>query len=175
MKRLLAVTVLGLTALAAAPASANHVHLTKLTGDWTNPVGACVNTITKFDPATGDVLACTGTSDWTGTWRGSTTWKLHGRVGLTTGGSGHLDEVFTGRSASGHKGKLTFSEHFTIDPSGKIDIKGTIVKGSGRLGGSTGRARWIGTTAADGSGSGTYTGRWHEGPKPKRGHHHHRS
>jgi hypothetical protein len=104
-----------------------------------------------------DLLSCSGTSDWTGTWKGSTTWTLTGDVSLAAGGSGRIDEVFTGRTRDGRKGKLTFVEHFTLDAAGHIDIKGKIVKSSGRLAGSHGKARWIRTANADGSGAGTYS------------------
>jgi len=166
--RLVAILAL-LVGLFAAPATADRrTHLFKLKGKWSNPVGACVAHIIKTDPATGDLLSCNGTSDWTGTWKGSTTWTLTGDVSLTTGGSGRIVEVFTGRTRDGRKGRLRFVEHFTLDAAGNIDIKGKIVKASGKLAGSYGRARWIGTANADGSGAGTYSGRWHEG-----GHHKH--
>jgi hypothetical protein len=171
--RRLATTVACLTlVLLVAPAvSAHHRHGSKVAGDWTNPVGACVAHITNVDPATGDLLGCTGTSDWTGTWTGSTTWTLTGRVSLTTGGSGQIEEVFTGHAADGRAGTLTFIEHFTLDATGHIDIKGRIVQSTGGLAGSRGYARWVGTANADGSGVGTYSGRWHEGCKR---HHKHR-
>jgi hypothetical protein len=166
--------VTSLVAVVAPAASADHrPHLSKLKGDWSNPVGACVAHIIEVDPTTGDLLSCSGTSDWTGTWKGSTTWTLTGDVSLTTGGSGRIDEVFTGRARDGRKGKLTFVEHFTLDATGHIDIKGRIVKSSGRLAGSYGHARWVGTANADGSGAGTYSGRWHEARQ--RHHKHHRS
>ena len=161
-------------ALVASAASADHRHnLSKLKGEWSNPVGACVAHIIKVDPTTGDLLSCTGTSNWTGTWKGSTKWTLTGDVSLTTGGSGRIDEVFTGRVRDGRKGRLTFVEHFTLDAAGNIDIKGKIVKSSGKLEGSYGHARWIGTANADGSGKGTYSGRWQEGRKgPHKQQHH---
>jgi hypothetical protein len=153
-----------LVALAAPAASAvDRDHRAKISGRWTNPVGACVAHIIEVDPATGDVLSCKGTSNWTGTWKGSTNWTLTGDVGLTSGGSGRIDEVFKGHARDGRKGRLTFREHFTLDAAGKIDIKGKIVKSSGKLAGSRGRARWIGTAKADGSGKGTYSGHWQEG------------
>jgi hypothetical protein len=151
--------------LVAPAASAHDRHHSKVAGDWTNPVGACVAHITSVDPATGDLLGCTGTSDWTGTWTGSTTWTLTGRVSLTTGGSGRIDEVFTGHAADGRAGTLTFVEHFTLDATGHIDVTGRIVRSSGGLAGSRGHAHWVGTANADGSGIGTYSGRWHEGCK----------
>jgi hypothetical protein len=151
--------------LVVPAAAADHGHRSEVAGDWTNPVGACVGHITSVDPATGDLLGCTGTSDWTGTWTGSTTWTLTGDVSLTAGGSGRIDEVFTGHAADGRTGTLTFVEHFTLDATGHIDIKGKIVDSSGSLAGSRGRAHWVGTANADGSGVGTYSGRWHEGCK----------
>jgi hypothetical protein len=162
-----------LVAVVAPTISANYrPPLAKVKGKWTNPVGACVAHIIKVDPITGDLLSCSGTSDWTGTWKGSTSWTLTGDVSLTTGGSGRIDEVFKGRARDGRKGKLTFREHFTLDAAGSIDIKGKIVKSSGRLEGSHGRAHWIGTASPDGSGSGTYSGRWREGrQRPHKDHH----
>jgi hypothetical protein len=160
-------------ALVVPAASAHHGHpVSKVKGKWSNPVGACVTHVIKVDPATGDLLSCSGTSDWTGTWKGSTKWTLTGDVSLTTGGSGRIDEVFTGRARDGRKGKLTFREHFSLDASGNIDIKGKILKSSAKLEGSRGRAHWIGIANADGSGSGTYSGRWHEGPRPHHKRHH---
>jgi hypothetical protein len=160
-----------LVALVAPAAAADHrPQPSKLKGRWSNPVGACVAHIIKTDPATGDLLSCSGTSDWTGTWKGSTTWTLTGDVSLTTGGSGRIDEVFTGRARDGRKGKLRFIEHFTLDTAGNIDIKGKMVKSSGKLAGSNGHARWIGKANADGSGAGTYSGRWHEGGHRKHKH-----
>jgi hypothetical protein len=65
---------------------------------------------------------------------------------------------------------LTFVEHFTLTAAGQIDIKGRIVKSFGGLLGSHGHARWIGTANADGSGTGTYSGRWHERRQADRRH-----
>ena len=126
-----AIMVVALT-VPAASAGDRH-HLSKLKGKWTNPVGACVAHIIKVDPTTGDLLSCTGTSDWTGTWNGSTTWTLKGDISLTTGGSGRIREVFTGRARDGRNGKLTFVERFTLDASGHIDIQGRIVRQTRRL------------------------------------------
>jgi hypothetical protein len=149
-----------------AAAAPHRHHQSKLHGRWTNPVGACVQHIIKFDPATGDVT-CTGTSKWTGTWTGSTKWKLTGNQNLTTGaGSGRIDEVFTGSAGRGRKhrkGKLTFVEKMTL-ADGKISIRGHIVKSSHGLAGSSGHAVWTGTTSVtDGSGKGKYAGRWRQG------------
>jgi hypothetical protein len=158
----IAIVTLFVVVATSAASAAHRDHLSKLKGEWSNPVGACVGHIIKVDPTTGDLLSCSGTSDWTGTWKGSTTWTLTGDVSLTTGGSGRIDEVFTGRARDGRKGKLTFVEHFTLTAAGHIDIKGRIVKSFGGLLGSHGHARWIGTANADGSGTGTYSGGWHE-------------
>jgi hypothetical protein len=173
-KRATALTLLtSLVAVVAAAASADdRPPMSKVNGKWTNPVGACVAHVLEVDPTTGDLLSCSGTSDWTGTWKGSTKWTLTGRVSLTAGGSGRIDEVFKGRARDGREGKLTFREHFTLDASAEIDIKGKIVKSSGKLEGSHGHARWIGTANPDGSGNGTYSGRWREGrQRPDKYHH----
>src|SRR5215217_2631113 len=113
--------------LVAPAATAHGGHASKVRGKWSNPVGACVAHIIKVDPTTGDLLSCSGTSDWTGTWTGSTTWTLTGDVSLTAGGSGGIHEVFRGRAPDGRKGKLTFVEHFALDAAGHIDINGKIV------------------------------------------------
>ena len=134
-------------------------------------MGACVAHIIKVDPTTGDLLSCTGTSDWTGTWKGSTTWTLTGDVSLTTGGSGRIDEVFTGPRPRRPKGQVDLRRALHPRRRWDIDIKGKIVKSSGKLAGSHGHARWIGTANADGSGNGTYSGRWHEGGSGTTRHH----
>jgi hypothetical protein len=167
--------IVGCSLLIATPAMSSRQpsHESSVRGTWTNPLGSCVAHITRFDPATGD-LSCTGTSAWTGTWRGATTWTVTGNQNPTTGaGSGRIDEVFIGRAAHGRSGSLTFVEHFTLDATGKIAIHGRIVKGTGGFKGSRGTASWIGTSSAtDGSGSGTYRGRWR--PPHRRHHKHHR-
>jgi hypothetical protein len=159
----------GTLALPLAGAAAHHGHhgATKLKGTWTNPVGACVQHIISNDATTG-ATKCTGTSDWKGTWKGSTTWTFTGTLSLTAGGSGHIREVFTGRARDGRRGKLTFVERITIASDGATDIKGRIVGSCGSLAGSTGKPHWVGTSATDGSGSGTYSGSWHEGTRHKR-------
>src|SRR2546423_1816827 len=132
-----------------AAASAHHRHhASKVSGSWSNPVGACVAHIIKFDPATGDLI-CTGTSDWTGTWTGSTTWTVTARQDLATGAaSGRIDEVFTGHAADGRTGTLTFVEHFTLDAAGPIDIRGHIVASSDALTGSHGHPPRAGPRSA---------------------------
>jgi hypothetical protein len=152
-------------AIATTAALADHHHGSKkVKGTWVNPVGSCVQHIISFDPATGD-LVCTGTSDWTGTWKGSTAWRLTGNQDTGSGAvSGRIAEVFTGRAADGRKGRLTFVEHLELDAEGNIDITGHITHSCGALTGSSGHAHWVGTSSvADGSGHGPYTGRWHEG------------
>src|SRR3954451_21172692 len=166
-----AVALAAVAALAVgAPATAGGGHTSKIKGHWTNPVGACIAHIIRFDPATGD-LKCTGTSEWTGTWKGSTKWTLTGNMDpATSQTTGRIDEVFKGKIADGRKGKLTFVEKMTLDPQGNIDIHGHIVGSSGGLAGAHGKAHWTGTSSTtDGSGKGPYSGRWH---KPPQKHHH---
>jgi hypothetical protein len=154
----------------AATALAGEVHAgaTNVSGKWSDPMGACVGHIVSFDPATGDIT-CTGGSTWTGTWKGTTTWTLTGNQNpVTHAVSARIDETFTGRAADGRKGTLAFVERLSIDPTGKTNITGHIIRSCGALAGSQGHARWIGTSAADGSGSGTYSGQWKEGRGVKR-------
>jgi parallel beta-helix repeat protein len=160
----LALAAVALAALSgAAAASAGPPHTSEVRGTWSDPVGACVAHIISFDASTGDFV-CTGTSKWTGTWSGSTTWTLTGNQDPATGAvSGRIDEVFTGHAADGTTGTLVFAEHITIDPAGNTDIRGSIVHSSGGLTHSLGHARWIGTSNPDGSGSGSYFGQWHQG------------
>jgi hypothetical protein len=112
--------VLATLSLPAGGAFAHHGHhgQTKLKGAWTNPVGACVQHIISFDSATG-AIKCTGSSNWKGTWKGSTKWTFTGTLNVSTGaGSGRVDEVFTGRAHDGRRGRLTFVEHITIGSDG---------------------------------------------------------
>jgi hypothetical protein len=152
-----------------SPAVAAGDKPSTVKGHWTNPVGACVKHLISFDAATGD-LKCTGTSKWTGTWKGSTKWTFTGNMNPSTGETkGHIDEVFTGKIADGRKGKLTFVEKMTLDKQGNIDIHGHIVKASGGLAGAKGKAHWTGTSSvADGSGAGPYSGSWHKPPRKHR-------
>jgi hypothetical protein len=143
--------------------AAGHQHTTGVHGTWSDPVGACVAHIVSFDPATGD-LTCTGTSAWTGTWAGSTTWTLTGRQDPVSGTiTGRINEVFKGRARHAGRGTLTFVEQITIGAAGNTDIRGHIVRGSAALAGARGHAHWTGHSNADGSGSGTYSGQWHFG------------
>jgi len=77
--------------------------------------------------------------------------------------SGRIDAVFTGDAPGGRAGTLTFVESLSIDASGGTSIRGHITNSSGALAGSSGHASWIGISAQDGSGSGTYSRRWREG------------
>jgi hypothetical protein len=153
----------GMASQPSLAAAAKHHPLTRVHGGWSDPVGACVAHIVSFDAATGAVT-CTGTSKWTGTWVGSTTWTLTGRQDPATGVlTGQIHEVFKGHAARGRHGTLTFVEQITVDAAGKTDIRGHIVRGSGGLAGAHGDAHWIGQSGTDGSGSGTYSGRWRAG------------
>jgi hypothetical protein len=157
---------LGAVALAMPAQSATPKRTgTGVHGAWSDPVGACLAHVVSFDPATG-ALTCTGTSDWTGTWAGSTTWTLTGRQDPVSGTvTGRIDEVFKGRARRAGRGTLTFVEQLTIDPTGNTDIRGHIVRGSAALAGSRGHAHWTGHSNADGSGSGTYSGQWRVGKR----------
>jgi len=68
-----------------------------------------------------------------------------------------------GDAAGGRAGTLTFVESLSIDASGGTSVRGHITNSSGALAGSSGHASWIGISAQDGSGSGTYSRRWREG------------
>jgi len=163
--------IAGIALIATPAAAARHRHSASVVhGAWTDPAGACTAHIVSFDPATG-ALTCTGTSTWIGTWAGSTTWTLTGRQDPASGAiTGRIDEVFKGRASGGRRGTLTFVEHLTLDAAGNTDISGHVVRSAGELTGSRGHARWIGHSNADGSGSGTYSGRWQR-VKPHRQQH----
>jgi hypothetical protein len=156
------------TALTLAPSAdstpqlpAKQRPLTRVHGAWTDPAGSCVSHLT-VDPATG-VFTCTGTTAWTGTWVGSTTWTLTAHRDPASGVlTGRIREVFKGRAGRRH-GTLTFVEQLTQDATGKEVSRGRIVRGSGGLAGSRGDVRFIGQSNRDGSGSGTYSGRWRPG------------
>ena len=155
-----AALVANLPIVAPVAHAAGTRHTAGAHGAWTDPVGACLAHVVSFDPATG-ALTCTGTSDWTGTWAGSTTWTLTGRQDPVSGAiTGRIHEVFKGRARRVGRGTLTFVERVTIDAAGTTDIRGRIVRGSAALAGSRGHAHWTGHSNADGSGSGAYSGRW---------------
>jgi hypothetical protein len=132
-------------------------------GTWTSPVGACFKHVTSFDPTTG-VFTCTGTSVWTGTWIGSVTWTVKGHKDPASGLIvGEIRDVFKGHARRGRHGTLTFVEQLNQDATGRQNNPADIVRSSGGLAGSRGHVRFIGQANPDGSGSGTYSGRWRPG------------
>ena len=166
-----ALALLTVFALAVAPSvasaprlahAAKQRPLARVHGTWTDPVGACVAHYTSIDAANGN-FTCTGTSVFTGTWVGSTTWTFTAHIDPPTGMiTGTTREIFTGRARQRH-GTLTLVEKVKLDASGKQVDSAHIVRGTGGLAGSTGHARFVGQSNPDGSATGTYSGRWRPG------------
>jgi hypothetical protein len=137
-------------------AAARRAH-----GAWSNPKGSCVTDLKILD-AQGH-FRCTGSSRWTGTFRGRTRWRVTGIGNTATGASsGRIREVFRGRvGARGRRGRLRFVERYTQDAAGHITIHGRVVSGTRQLRRVRGRVTWTGTmSATTGVGAGAYHGRW---------------
>jgi hypothetical protein len=140
----------------AAPASPVHAARPEAVhGTWQTLVPAA---LTSFHPSTADPTTGTftaiGSTAWSGTWTGVTTYTMSGTIDLITNeSSGILDETFTGR-----QGTLSLHEHFTLDAAGHLRITCRIVHGTGDYAGSRGRVVFDGQMIGVVSGSGTYSG-----------------
>lgn len=156
------------TLAVAAPASARHGwsrhHWTPAFGTWITPVGDCIDNITNYDPVAG-TFTCTGGDEWTGSLAGHTTWKADAKFDnpsdpVHSGLTSHQVEVFTGATADGRTGTLTFDEQivYASVAGGAIDVRARIVAGTGQLAGLRGHLRFVGNLAADSSGTGPYFG-----------------
>jgi hypothetical protein len=143
--------------LVTCGASQASVRSTALSGTWFQLIN-CLPT--SFDPLT-DQIHCIGSSSWSGTWTGTTTYTMDGKYNVLTGDStGVIHEVFTGKASDGTSGKLTFTEQLKIvGATSKLHINATIVGASGGFAGSTGKATFDGTDVVL-VGSGTYAGTW---------------
>jgi hypothetical protein len=162
---LLVLALVATTILGAAPAVAGgHHRFHKAHGRWTNPVGSCVDHLQLI--GTGGDFRCTGTSHWTGTFAGDTTWRVRGHQDPATMDiAGRIRERFVGESRRGDHGRLRFVEHFTQSAAGHIVIHGHVVAARRGLKGTRARITWSGSSsAATGEGSGRYHGRWRPAP-----------
>jgi hypothetical protein len=100
-----------------------------------------------------------GTSAWSGSFVGTTTFAGSAVVNLTNGTTrGTLTEVFTGSVAGLGSGTISFREPFFISAGGTLRLEYVITGASGALAGVLGAGVFVGTSAPDGSGSGTYSG-----------------
>jgi hypothetical protein len=153
--------VAALFLLASAPAFASSPKTVNVKGSWANPVPPL---ITAYDTASGRFSAV-GSSVWTGSWNGPTSWTTSGTINLLTGDAkGTLDETFIGRSDDGGTGTLHFTETYTIDGAKTaIYIDARLLSGTGDFTGSRGHVIFVGTELPSGQGEGTYTGIWKRG------------
>jgi hypothetical protein len=139
--------------LLAAPASAKVKHVT---GEWQNPdpVG-----LKGLNPLSGDFYG-TGQSIWTGDLRGTTTFSVKGRTNLLTGATeGTVDEYFPGKAGRHLKGGMRLLEEFTVAAgTGAFHLIATVDRGTGDFKRASGTITFVGTTATDGVGGGTYDG-----------------
>lgn len=146
--------------LPAQAAAAEHVH-----GTWQTLVPAALTSFTpsEEDPTTGTFTAV-GSTEWSGTWTGVTTYTVSGTINLVTNeSSGVLQETFTGTTsaaAAGQVGTLSLTERFTLDAAGVLQIRCRIVDGTGPFAGSRGHVDFEGQMLNILEGHGTYSGTW---------------
>jgi hypothetical protein len=143
---------------AAVPQSA-FARVTKVRGTWEQLVN-CVPT--GYDPSNGHVH-CIGSSEWHGSWEGSTTYDYDGSYDPLTGDStGVTHETFTGRASDGTSGTLTVIDYSTLDgATGAFRADTDIISGTEGFAGSRGHAVFTGVdNPITQSGGGTYSGRW---------------
>jgi hypothetical protein len=154
-KAALAATAVSL--LATCSASGATKRATPLRGTWQQIIN-CLPT--SYNPLN-EQVHCVGSSSWSGTWTGTTSYTFDGTANLLTGdSSGTVHEVFTGKASDGTTGTLTFVEtERVIGATSKIHIEATIVGASGGFAGSTGTAAFDGTDTLL-TGSGSYAGTW---------------
>jgi hypothetical protein len=159
---LVAVFALALIVPAAAGAKQRPVS-----GTWQNPEALNVSSL---DPISGAYRG-TGTSNWQGTWAGTTTFSTQGVTNVLTGDTrGTVDETFTGATPNGKQGTLHFLEEFTVAPfTGDFHLVAHLQSGTGAFKRSRGgTVTFVGhTDSLTGIGSGTYAGTWRL-PKKKR-------
>ena len=145
------------TATGALAAAAQAAAPVALTGTWQSIVN-CVPL--AYNVLTGQIH-CIGSTEWSGTWTGITSYAMDGNYNLITGAAtGTIHEVFNGTGAGGRRGTMTFTEKLTIAANtGAFRVDATLLSGTGGFTGSTGSATFIGTSNAVAS-SGTYSGTW---------------
>lgn len=144
----LLVVLLVLTTLGASPAWAGA------TPDHGDVAGSFVSTIpcipTAWDASTGHTT-CVGSSTWTGSLTGVSTYTVEADVDPVTGaGSGTIVETFTGRDTSGRVGTLHFSESFSLWATGIPDVGAMAITArvdgaGGDFAGTRGTIRFFGT------------------------------
>lgn len=150
--KFLTVMLIALPSAAPAQAAARE----PVSGNWQQLISAVPLSYNPFTHA----IDFVGSSLWTGTWTGVTYYRVKGTFDLLTGqGVGDLTETFTGCSADGGHGRLSFVEHLTVGPGGVTHIDTRLVHGTGDFAGTTGAVTFDGT-ANTVSGSGTYSGWW---------------
>jgi hypothetical protein len=136
------------TAEAASPA----VHVV---GSWTS--SPCV--VTTYELSTGHIV-CRGSSSWTGSLTGQTTYIINGTLNALNGnGSGTIDETFRGiETATEAAGTLRFKESFTLDgATNGITIDCRLIAATGAFAGASGTMHFTGTATVVG-GFGGYEG-----------------
>lgn len=155
-----------LGASVCATAATAEARSSSVSGQWVNAL-PCVPTgplaaDPGLDPAA-TPLECVGSSTWTGTFRGVTTFRVQGIYNLVTGElHGTIDEWFAGSSSDGRRGTLTW--HETIDVvGGALVIEADILRGTGSFGRARGQVRFTGTTLPTTNAYGDYAGRWRPG------------
>ena len=100
------------------------------------------------------------TSAWSGALTGTTSYTAVGTINLVNGTTvATLDETFIGTAAGIGSGTLVFRESAFISGNGALHLEAEIRGGTGAFSGAHGMIVFVGSSAADGAGAGTYAGR----------------
>jgi len=148
----LAVLGVGLIASVAAVGAASP---REVLGNWATSAPV----ITGAHPAGVNVqVFAVATAQFEGDFAGTTVFT--GKFLIDPQGKirGHATEAFTGTVSGVGSGTVLFEEEATVSAAGMVHVDATITHGSGNLAHLSGRLIFDGTSAADLSSAGTYSG-----------------
>lgn len=116
-------------------------------------------TVVSAEPVGANLLlTATGSSSWSGSLTGTTTFVLRALVDPAGRAVGTIQETFVGTVAGVGSGSLHFTEAATQDAGGALRITAIATTGTGDLSGVAGALRFVGTTDPAGVGDGQYVG-----------------
>ena len=138
----------------AAPAGASPARTIRVTGHWLDSEPLTLTGIT--DLGAGAVITATGSSSWSGSLTGTTTYRISAFVTVGGTATGTIEETFDGTIATVGPSELRFTETFTQLPGGAIDIIAVALAGSDQP--LRGLVNFTGVTDQSGVGGGTYSG-----------------
>ena len=143
-----------LSPVGAVPRAESHVL--SVSGRWVSSEPLTVTSTRSLGAAV--MFDATGTSHWTGDFRGPTSFSLQAVGDATNALHGTIDETFHGTLAGIGEGDLHFIEAFRSAPDGQLVIAAVVTSGAGALSHVRGALRFDGATDPAGVGGGTYTG-----------------